>query len=152
MSLPVRRPVWHPGIEISKKNRMIFQYNDVCDDPENENFRKISGWVFHDLQIRVKWFWDFSYSDNYGFRAMTLMQCLMNYNCKTYWNILLRIHCFNNYGKNEKTNCPDLEVRYYIECSEETDLSVIKYRRNRRSPIVCRENNQKGFLTVIFVR
>jgi len=26
------------------------------DDPENENFRKISGWVFHDLPIRVKWF------------------------------------------------------------------------------------------------
>ena len=25
--------------------------------PENENFRKNSGWIFHDLTIRVKLFW-----------------------------------------------------------------------------------------------
>ena len=36
MSFPVKRPVWR-----------------VTDDPENENFRKISGWVFYDLPIRV---------------------------------------------------------------------------------------------------
>ena len=37
MSFPVKRPVWR-----------------VTDDPENENFRKISRWVFYDLPIRVK--------------------------------------------------------------------------------------------------
>ena len=42
MSFPVKRPGWHP---------------------ENENFRQISGWVFHDLPIRVKDYlikWEFS--------------------------------------------------------------------------------------------
>ena len=29
---------------------------------------------------------------------------------------LLRVHCFNNYENNRI--CPDLEVRYFIECSE----------------------------------
>ena len=35
-------------------NGWVFQSNALCDDPENENFRKIFGWVFHDLPIRVK--------------------------------------------------------------------------------------------------
>ena len=39
----------------SQKIRMDqFSSKTACDDPENENFRKISGWVFHNLPIRVK--------------------------------------------------------------------------------------------------
>ena len=32
---------------------MSFPANGLAYDPENENFRKNSGWVFHDLTIRV---------------------------------------------------------------------------------------------------
>ena len=31
-------------------------------------------------------------------------------------NFKLRVHCFNHYENNH--DCPDLEVRYFIECSE----------------------------------
>ena len=47
-------------------------------------------------------------------------------------NLCFRIHCFNFYGKNKEKKCPDLEVRYYIECREKFHES-----RGRRSPIVC---------------
>ena len=43
----------------------VFQLNGLFDDPENGNSRKISGWVFHDLPIRVKTIfigWSFFYS------------------------------------------------------------------------------------------
>ena len=43
-----------------------------------------------------------------------------------------RVHCFNNYGKNKGKKCPDLEVRYYIECRDQLNES-----RRKRSPIVC---------------
>ena len=42
-----------PEIEISKKSWMSFP-GKRSDGPENENFRKISGWIFQDLAIRVK--------------------------------------------------------------------------------------------------
>ena len=51
-------------------------------------------------------------------------------------NLFLRVHCFNNYGKNRDKNCPDLEIRYLIECDGEID----KEKRHRRSPIVCQED------------
>ena len=44
-----------------------------------------------------------------------------------------RVHCFNNYGKNKDKKCPDLEIRYLIEC----DNKIEKTKRSRRSPIVC---------------
>ena len=31
-------------------------------------------------------------------------------------NFIFRVHCFNNYENNQ--DCTDLEVRYFIECSE----------------------------------
>ena len=37
-------------------NGWVFQLDGLCDDPENENFRKISGWVFHNLPIRVNYY------------------------------------------------------------------------------------------------
>ena len=46
---------------------------------------------------------------------------------------MLSVHCFNYYGKNKDKKCPDLEVRYYIECNGKINNS-----RKRRSPIVCR--------------
>ena len=53
---------------------------------------------------------------------------------KTFQLILcFSVHCFNNYGKNIDKKCPDLEVRYYIECNEKINKS-----RKKRSPIVCR--------------
>ena len=42
------------------------------------------------------------------------------------------MHCFNDYGKNKGKDCPNLEVRYYIECREKVPNS-----RLRRSSIVC---------------
>ena len=51
--------------------------------------------------------------------------------------ILLRVHCWNNYGKNKGKECPDLELRYYIECSDREGFDITKHIRTRRSPIVC---------------
>ena len=31
-------------------------------------------------------------------------------------NFIFRVHCFNNYENNR--NCIDLEIRYFIECSD----------------------------------
>ena len=51
----------------------------------------------------------------------------------------LRVHCFNYYGKNKDKKCPDLELRYYIECHKKlNDL------RRRRSPIVCQAEAPKS--------
>ena len=47
------------------------------------------------------------------------------------------MHCFNDYGKNKGRDCPDLEVRYFIECSDMIDFDEIDHRRRKRSPIVC---------------
>lgn len=55
--------------------------------------------------------------------------------------IILRVHCWNNYGKNKGKECPDLELRYYIECSDREGFDINKHIRKRRSPIVC----QTGF-------
>ena len=56
--------------------------------------------------------------------------------------ICFRVHCFNNYAKNEI--CPDLEVSYYIECSTKIDLGIKINRQKEKSqeeskqnPIVC---------------
>ena len=89
-----------------------------------------------------------------NFNATACMHFLMlrNLNWNFYFFIKLRIHCFNNYGKNANINCPDLEVRYYIECLEETNFNAIKHVRNRRSPIICKENTQKRFLNFLFCR
>ena len=51
-------------------------------------------------------------------------------------NLCLRVHCWNDYGKNKGKNCPDLEISYYIECTEQIDFQSIKNRK-KRSPIVC---------------
>ena len=59
---------------------------------------------------------------------------------------LFRIHCFNKYGKNKNDDCPDLEVTYYIECSEkieneEPDLEKSQMRRKNHIPIICQHES-----------
>ena len=59
---------------------------------------------------------------------------------------LFRIHCFNKYGKNKNDDCPDLEVTYYIECSEkieteDLDLKKSRMRRNIDVPIICQHES-----------
>ena len=43
-----------PKLKFRKKVGWVFQVNGLGHDPEIENFRKISWWVFQDLTIRVK--------------------------------------------------------------------------------------------------
>ena len=56
-----------------------------------------------------------------------------------------RVHCFNKYGKNKNKNCPDLELTYYIECSEQIDLDLRENHMRRRGkessddPIICQQ-------------
>ena len=56
---------------------------------------------------------------------------------------LFRIHCFNKYGKHKNDNCPDLEVTYYIECSEKEDLGLreSRMRREIEVPIICQQES-----------
>ena len=59
---------------------------------------------------------------------------------------LFRVHCFNKYGKNKNSDCPDLEVTYYIECSEKIekeDLELKKSRTRRQIdvPIICQHES-----------
>ena len=49
------------------------------------------------------------------------------------------------YGKNKNKNCPDLELTYYIECSEQIDLDLRENHLRRRGkessddPIICQQ-------------
>ena len=61
-------------------------------------------------------------------------------------NLCLRVHCWNDNGKNKGKNCPDLEISYYIECTEQIDFEAIKNRR-KRSPIVCVQNDSLNSTT-----
>ena len=54
MNFPEIGPAHAPEIEISKKYWMSFPEIGLCHTPENWNFGKISGWVFQDMPIRVK--------------------------------------------------------------------------------------------------
>ena len=55
---------------------------------------------------------------------------------------MFRVHCWNKYGKNKNENCPDLEIRYYVECTVPTDFGSTRYRRNAEIPFTCREKIQ----------
>ena len=44
-----------PKLKFRKKVGWVFQVNGLGHDPEIENLRKISGWVFQDLTIRVNY-------------------------------------------------------------------------------------------------
>ena len=39
--------------------------------------------------------------------------------------------------KNIGKNCPDLELRYYIECSDKESSNFNDHGRKKRSPFVC---------------
>ena len=59
---------------------------------------------------------------------------------------LFRVHCFNNYEKNKDKNCPDLELTYYIECSEKIenlDLRENDIGRRGDPPIICQQEPQQ---------
>ena len=43
------------SLEFRKKYWMSFPEKGLCHNPDNWNFGKISGWVFRDLPIRVKY-------------------------------------------------------------------------------------------------
>ena len=65
---------------------------------------------------------------------------------------MFRIHCFNKYGKNKNRDCPDLEVTYYIECSEkiekeDLDLRESYMRRKIDIPIICQHESIKENIT-----
>ena len=63
----------------------------------------------------------------------------INWSMKYNFYFCLRVHCFNYYGKNKDKKCPDLELRYYIECHKKLNDS-----RRRRSPIVCQAEVPKS--------
>lgn len=65
-------------------------------------------------------------------------------------SIVFRVHCWNNYGNNIGQNCPDLEISYYIECSEEIDFNEIKNRRKKRTPVVCQKELIQDFIQESF--
>ena len=61
--------------------------------------------------------------------------------------LCFRVHCFNNFRKTE-ANCPDLEVSYYIKCSEEIDFTDTEFTErvkrsaleSSNSSIVCQKD------------
>ena len=60
---------------------------------------------------------------------------------------IFRVHCFNYYDKNKDKECPDLEVRYLIECTERIEnLDLRDNAIGRRGdlqdpPIVCQQES-----------
>ena len=54
---------------------------------------------------------------------------------------MFRVHCFNKYGKNKNSDCPDLEVTYYIECSEKIVNEGSRMRREIDVPIICQHES-----------
>ena len=56
--------------------------------------------------------------------------------------VSFRVHCWNKHGKNKNENCPDLEIRFYVECTLPTDFGSIRNRRNAEVPFTCREKIQ----------
>ena len=60
-----------------------------------------------------------------------------------------RIHCWNDFGKNVGSSCPDLELRYFIECLDQEGFDINHHVRNERSPFVCQAEEEKGISVLL---
>jgi len=59
---------------------------------------------------------------------MNLAKRILN---KQFFTVNFRVHCWNYYGKNKEKECPDLEIRYFIDCS--TTVKEENHQRKKRS-------------------